>query len=255
MRPLVAFLAASLGAATASAEEPPVIPRDLGPSAVHSRLGVEETASRLAVRGETVRSLSSSPVGEWAFLDSVSLRARVPFHVLDAGGQTRAGPGDTELRIRWRALASPPFQGSVGLALTLPTGSNSRGLGGGNVKLLTYATAGRQIGDAVLFVALADSVAFGTAPAPDLTDPDSDHEIRYDLGAIYSIARWISPGLVINGITVLERQNRGDTLVAASPQLVVVPATNLRVTLLGSLPVAGPRRFDERVTLSAYYIF
>jgi mono/diheme cytochrome c family protein len=174
-------------------------------------------------------------------------------HYLDLhpeGGQPASGLGDTDLAIN-RVVAfsaADRWLASVGLELSLPTGSESRGLGSGEVAWEPFVRAGwdwHQVviqGDVIL-------------EFPQKT-ADVNSLIVYNL----AVGRYfqpdprlqITPMVELNSETSLDGPGRGDTKSAVLPQLRVLWLL-WSIGIGVEVPITGPRDFDVRPMFDITY--
>jgi hypothetical protein len=156
-------------------------------------------------------------------------------------GPSTAGPGDLELESKVMLFASPDRRTllTAGLALTLPTGSGRRGLGG-RTALEPFAALGVIAGE---FLIVSDVGYVATFEGPEAG--------RRRLHASLAVGRPVGPRVLpLLALTTEYTIHGADGRV----ELYLTPGVNVRIlprATLGlgiQLPVTGARAFDQ-----AYY--
>jgi len=212
----------------------PVIEHELEMRTVHrTRRNGGETVTSLAVEGPILP--------RWGVSLSIPLAFNEP-----RDGAVVAGAGDFELESKAILSASPDGRllMTAGLALTLPTGSARRGLGG-QTALEPFAAVG-LIADRLLIV--SDIGYIMTVGGPDR----DERRIHATLAVARPIGRRFIPLLALTAASTLEAGNasrRGGVEVYVTPGINVrLPRATLGLGV--QLPVAGTRTLDHTVVLS-----
>ena len=222
----------------------------LFPGAGRVRAGVEaEAAGFRNVEGRDGNYVSTTPRVEWVPERAVSLRLRVPLYALSLLGEDgiRAGLGDAEMRLRFRLRTREPLLVSAGWSMQLPTGSARDGIGGGALQVSPFVTAGYRFANTVLFATAADALTLASAHArkrPDYVDPSTNDELRWTAGSIVYFSDAIAASLALSGITILEGDTPGRTLLTGGLQAGVQPSEEWRVVLGAQAPIFGDHRFE-----------
>jgi hypothetical protein len=224
------------------------------------RGGGEMETSAFRVDGR--RGSYASAIGrfEWAPINELGLRARVPVYslALEGEGGTRDGLGDVELRLRLQLLRRDPLRITGGWVNQLPTGARHAGLGEGALQMTPFVSVGYKVDRTVFYLTLADTVSVAGPHQQrfsNYVDPGTDHELRTTLGAIYSITDLVSASLVVTNTTILTSVDRGRSLMTGAMQLGTQPDRRLRLILAQQLPLAGEERFSWKLNAAATFAF
>lgn len=187
-------------------------------------------------------------------------------------GETESGLGDAAIAPRALLVETDRFLLSGNLEITFPTGSESRGLGGGEVAIapsvstwldlgnwVTFSTQvgtehGTESGDSELFYAAALTYSFrGPALFPGHADVHAGHAHGY--GASHFPPGLTSVILEYTGRTALSGddadRSTGEVLFGLSHVLT----ENLEIRGAYQLPVGGVRDIDYGYVLSVIYHF
>ena len=203
-------------------------------------------------RGYTVglSSLQYAPVPSFGIKLSIPLAVRDPRD----SEPTVAGISDVGLMLKYAPLILPAqqFVLSGGVALTFPTGSERRDLGG-QLAVAPFLAAGKGLGP----FSLQADVAYRwqlNRPRPiepeeegdEAVRPHKEHGVTANLTATYSPVKWLALLLELNSVTLL---HRGEPLTERvqlylTPGVSLEPAEgwNLRAGI--HLPVTSAREVD-----------
>lgn len=202
---------------------------------IESEIELRTVHERRRDRRETMASLAVEVpiVPRWALSLSMPLAFSEPRE-----GASTGGAGDLELESKAMIWASPDQRAllTVGLALTLPTGSERRGLGG-RTALEPFAAAGFAAGD-VLIVSDVGYVV------PLDGRKGDDGRLRASVAVAHPLGPRVLPLLALTGARSF---TGGDGRV----ELYVSPGVNVRLhprATLGlglQLPLTGARGFDQ----------
>jgi mono/diheme cytochrome c family protein len=165
-------------------------------------------------------------------------------------GPTESGLGDTSLSVKRVVAFSPRYRtlASVGMELTLPTGSNRRGLGDGSVAFEPNLRAGVDWKQIVM--QLAGALAFSTRSS----NINSLAQLNVAIGRYYSPdpRLQITPMIEFNTITRISGPATGETKSAILPQIRV----KWLVWALGvgvQVPITHARDFEVRPMFDVVY--
>jgi hypothetical protein len=211
----------------------PVIEREIEIRGVHeaSRDG-RETVTSMAIEGPILP--------RWG----VSLTMPLAFGDPRAGAST-AGAGDLELesKVIFSASADGRALAAAGLGLTLPTGSERRGLGG-QTALEPFAVVGLAAGD-LLIVSDFGYVMTIAGPHRD------ERRIHGTLALAHPVGQRLLPLLALTAASTLENRNGRAVSQRGRLELYVTPGMNVRVLPRATLgfgvqvPVTGTRVLDH----------
>lgn len=201
--------------------------------------------------------------GEVAIHERLSLSARVPWtYVRLADGRGALGLGDIEASAKAKVFATEHggFMLSAGLGTGLPTGDPQVGIGSGHTEIAPFVAASTQpnswlVLDAI--VAQKWSVSGRDDAGEPLDDaneqhgslvaPHADNETLAQVGVS---TVWRSWYLRTSAIGVVAHRSEMDGLDAAVDLGFAVPG-KFRISVGGSVPVAGSRRFDWQSRVAA----
>ncbi|HUQ97925.1 MAG TPA: hypothetical protein VM166_00640 [Gemmatimonadaceae bacterium] len=193
--------------------------------------------------------------GEYAFNQSVSIEANIPFSSVSASGHRTSAIGSGEIALKLASYAAAEkgmlFGGGVGLGV--PTGSDEKGIGSGHlVEVEPYLDFGYMHAktEFVTFV----SYSFTTRRK-------TGEEEERSLGAAASVLYHVSPRLE----SLIEIETRRFlALEGPDAQLVNAGAgvkyhlsrfRKLVVGLGGRIPLTAEREFQSEIVASALYHF
>jgi len=186
----------------------------------------------------------------WALNNRVELVAAMPYLWLRAtdGSGTESGFGDLELAVNFLAFNGERMKLKVGLAVTLPTGSESRGLSDGHTILeptafwlLDFGHGWVMQGEAALELPLS-------------TD-NVENLFRYGVGIgkiclatqHWTCFRWLTPVVEFNGLTTLNGPESGRTVIDVTPGLRWIVRERDGVGFGVSFPITGSKEFDWQI--------
>ena len=165
-------------------------------------------------------------------------------------GGSESGIGDTSISIR-HVVAWDPVKlwlASVGLEVSLPTGSKTRGLGAGEVVWEPFVRAGWDWHHVVLQTAL-------TMVLPTETS-NTNAAFEYDvaIGRYFQPnPRWqITPMVEVNSETRMTGAAKGETISTVTPE-VRVKWLKVSAGFGVQVPITGPRDFDIRPLFDVVY--
>ncbi len=252
MRSFCALVAASLLFPAASAlaqEEPdieffypvvtrrPVIEREL-------ELRVEHEKSRDKRETETAAAIELPPLPRW------QIELEIPVVVTDPrDGPSAAGFGDLTIENKFLLWKSVEHRALVaaGFELTLPSGSESRGLGG-EAAVEPFASAGIALGPFDLLGSVAYEWNLNSH-----VEGQREQELSANLALGYPASRWFTPFLELDSVTRTsgtEEEAEDAPTLRDRVQLYLTPGFNVRplpgVTFRAGvqLPVTGAHEFD-----------
>ena len=226
-----------------------------------TRVRVESLWASFDLGGTKGDFLGVAARGDLRLSRIVGFRIEAPVYTLHLDGQsTVTGVGDIELRTRMLLYDAHDWRLSAGFSDQLPTGKANLGVGQGANQLTPFATGGYRSGRLVVYGLVADAIVIRARDAAtpnviDYVDPSSDHELRYTLGTVIDVSKSFYANLAVTGITVLVPSEVGRTLATGGGSVGIVPSARWKLVVGLQLPLAGERRFDERVLFGAYYTF
>lgn len=205
--------------------------------------------------------------GEVAIHDRLSLSARVPWtHVRLVDGRGAVGLGDIEASAKAKLFATEHggLILSAGLGTGLPTGDPTVGIGSGHTEIAPFVAAATQpISWLVLDAIVAQKWSVGGGNVADeprddpgeqhgaLIAPHADNETIAQAGVA---AVWRSWYLRTSAMGIVAHRSPMDGLDAALDLGFAVPG-RFRVSVGGSVPVTGSRRFDWQSRVAAAFQF
>ena len=201
---------------------------------------------------------------QYAWGTTLGLKLVVPFAVIEPrdAGPTVAGPGDVQFIAKYTPVVSREHFFALGgaIKLTLPSGSESRGLGG-TLELAPGLLAGKawRLGDTIL--ALQADTFYGwqlDRPAPVETEsgsasPDREQRLTANLTTAVAAIRWLTAILEVNTVTVIA----GDPGLRGRVQMYLTPGASLEPGARWSfrvgvqVPLTSARDHDYNVTFLA----
>lgn len=196
---------------------------------------------------------------EAAVHERISIGARVPWtHIRLSDGRGALGLGDVETTLKGRLLSSDHgFILSAGLGGGFPTGEPRVGIGSGHYEVSPFlAASGQPLSWLVADVLATQKWSVGGtadegAQHGALIAPHADTETLARLGLSVVWRRWY---LRTSTTAVVAHQSNMDGIDAAVDLGFAVPG-RIRVSLGGSIPLTGSRRFDWLSRLAAAYQF
>jgi hypothetical protein len=214
-----------------------------------------------ASESETERAYELAPSFQYAPVPSFGVKLVVPLVGLDPRGPEDAtgGIGDVGLVVKYAPLVFPAKQLAVagGIRLTLPTGSEERGLGG-TFDVGPFVAVGKGFGPLSV---QADAGYRWQLDRPPPIEPDEEGGERLkahkEHGATANLAVTFSPitrlGLILelNSVTRVGGEN-DDRLnervqLYLTPGLAVEPAEGWNLRAGVQLPLTSARQFDYNV--------
>lgn len=203
----------------------------------------------------TEKTYELAPSFQWSPIPSFGLKLVVPLDVVDPRGPepTTGGIGDVGLLVKYAPLILPEQQLAVGggIRLTLPTGSERRGLGG-TFDVGPFVAVGKGFGPLTLQADAGYAWQLNDPAAPDEEGGESLPGHR-EHGATANLAATLSPmermGLILELNSVMRVDGEDDGL-NERVQLYLTPGMavelgegwNLRAGI--QLPLTGARQFD-----------
>ncbi len=212
--------------------------------------------------GETVRLTHARKL--WA------LSASVPFYSLFTHDDSAAGLGDASVSAQVRVLGDGSQSGLwVGGAFEFPTGNADKRLGNGHVEILpaVYGAWAVRPSWTILRATVADAFSIDTGHHEhedghadhehqgSLTQPHTDHELRYSVGFLQYLVKDLFVELAGTGVTVLESDATGETLGWGNVTAGVVATRGWIITGGYSHPLFGDHRFESKVTFASQVLF
>jgi Putative MetA-pathway of phenol degradation len=201
---------------------------------------------------------------QYAWGTTFGLKLVVPFAVIEprGDGPSVAGPADVQLLAKYAPLVSHEHLFALGAAvkLTVPTGSEPRGLGG-TLALAPGLLAGkaRRLGDAIL--ALQADAFYSwqlNTPARIETEsgsssPDREQRLTADLTAALAPIRWLTAILEVNTATVIAGDPglRGRVQLYLTPGVSLEPAARWSLRVGVQVPLTSARELDYNVIFLA----
>lgn len=213
-----------------------------------------------ASKSDTERTYELAPSFQYAPIPSFGLKLVVPAVGRDPRGPEPAtgGLGDVGLVAKYAPLILPAHQLAVaaGIKLTLPTGSNRRGLGG-TFDIAPFVAAGKGFGP----LSVQADAGYGwqlNQPQPIEPDEEAGERLKAhkEHGATANVAVTFSPierlGLILelNSVTRVGGEDDGlkeRVQLYLTPGLAVEPAGGWNLRAGVQLPVSSARQFDYNV--------
>lgn len=201
---------------------------------------------------------------QYAWGNTLGLKLVVPFAVIEprGDGPTLAGPGDVQLLAKSAPLVSHEHLVALGgaLKLTLPSGSEARGLGG-TLALAPGFLAGKawRLGDRIL--ALQADAFYSwqlNRPASIETEsgsssPDRDQRFTANLTVAHAPLPWLTGILEVNTIAVIagDPELRGRFQMYLTPGVSLEPAAGWSFRAGVQVPLTRARELDYNVIFLA----
>ncbi len=183
---------------------------------------------------------------QYGWRNTLGVKLVVPFTIIHPreDGPSAGGPGDIELLLKYAPIVSAKhlFALGTGVKLTLPSGSESRGLGGTfAVAPAVFAGKAWKLGDTDLSL---QGDAFYSCQLNDT--PDREQRFSANLTTAAAPLRWLTGLLELNTVTITEGDHalRGRVQLYLTPGLAVEPAPGWNVRAGVQLPVTSAREFD-----------
>jgi hypothetical protein len=201
---------------------------------------------------------------QYAPVSTFSLKLFVPFAVIDPrdDGPTVGGPGDLQALAKYAPLRSHEHLFALGGAvrLTLPSGSESRGLGG-TLALAPGLLAGKAWRLGSTIVALQADLFYSwqlNQPAPIETDsgsssPDREQQLTANLTAALAAVSWLTAIVELNSVTVIAGDPglRERLQLYLTPGVAVEPVPTWSVRAGVQVPLTSARQSDYNVFVFA----
>lgn len=244
----------------------------------------EATAGSVGMEGETAHYLGTALHAELLPLPYLSLGVSVPYVFASLPDDNTTVQGLSDVTLEAAAALWKRHDGGLelwaGSQLELPTGDETKHLGGGHVAALPYASlqgrygpyfahlrSGLRIGInaeahheepglAAKTVAKIDGTEHEHAEEfhGSITDPHADTEWVYRAGLERSLNRFWSVGLSANGQTVIGSDASGETFISCMPETLQHWSHNLVTQLNAELPLLSKERFDWRIGLGVSWL-
>lgn len=216
-----------------------------------------------ASKSETERTYELALSFQYAPVPSFGVKLVVPLVGVDPRGPENAmgGVGDIGLVLKYAPLTLPALQLAVagGIRLTLPTGSEERGLGG-TFDVGPFVAVGKGFGP----VSLQADAGYGwqlNQPPPIEPDEEGGEQLKAhkEHGATANVAATFSPitrlGLILELNSVTRVGGENDDRLNERVQLYLTPGAavepaegwNLRAGV--QLPLTSARQFDYNVVV------
>jgi hypothetical protein len=184
---------------------------------------------------------------EWVILPRWQVEIEFPLVILDPDeGSTKTGLGDIEIDNKVQIFKSVEYRLLVatGVELKVPSGSESRGLGG-ELAVEPYLTAGIALGP---FDLLAE-VAYEW-----VIEPEREEELSTGLALGYPAWRWFVPFVELRTVTPTRGEDhRTQAYVVPGFDVKPYPGITLRVGV--QVPVTTAKEFDYQVRAAAVWEF
>ena len=184
---------------------------------------------------------------EWVILPRWQVEIEFPLVIPDPHeGSTEAGLGDIELDSKVQIFKSVEYRLLVatGVELKVPSGSESRGLGG-ELAVEPYITAGIALGP---FDLLAE-VAYEW-----VIQPEREEKLSTGLALGYPAWRWLIPFAELRTLTPTRGEDhRTQAYVVPGFNVKPYPGVTLRMGV--QLPVTSAKEFDYQVRAAAVWEF
>ncbi len=188
------------------------------------------------------------------FNNRLAAVVNVPYSFLNPDvGPSRNGFGDMSFGVQWLAFNGYCSQLSAGLGINVPTGDADRGLGEGAASLepslLWYHDLGQGNGLQAQF-----------AIKSPLAVRNPENEFSYNIGYSHTCAgmkdsrmfHWLSPLIELNGSTLLNGANYGQTVIDLTPGVRWFVGEENQMGVGVSFPISGEK--DERYETIVSYI-
>lgn len=204
------------------------------------------------------KQIETSAAIEWLPLPRWEIELEIPVVVnLEQGGPSTAGFGDVEIEnkfLLWRSVEHR-FLFSGGFELKLPSGSQSRGLGG-EFAVEPFFTAAIAIGP----FDLIGSVAYEWNLNANVKGPHPQ-EFSANLALGWPVSRWFTPFVEVNTVTQTVGVSDEDANLLHRVQVYLTPGLNFKplpgttVRVGVQLPVTSARQFDYAVHAGVVWEF
>lgn len=209
-----------------------------------------------ASRTGTGRWLGLALRGEAVLGAGFSVRARVPFYVLDAQ-RVRAGLGDAGLAVKYSTRLRPGGpELSAGLSAEAPTGDARAGLGSGHVSLAPVVALTAPVGpvgtrlEIAYLAALGSGHGSGAALPPSIGDHDPrEVDATFVAGWRFGRGLWLR-GAITGALSLESGPDRVGSRISVLPGILWRTG---RVALLATaeVPLTSARTTDLALTLSS----
>jgi hypothetical protein len=201
---------------------------------------------------------------EWAFTRRLGVAVEVPYvHIDPPGESSEQGFGDIAIAPRALLVETEPFLLSLNLEVVIPTGQESRGLGGGEAALAPSLSTWIDLG---CWITLQGQV--GTETGLE----SSDTEFFYKANLTWTIRgpalydpgqgpiHGVPPGLVsafveYSGRTIWKGEDDGDSTGECLFGLSYQVTSTLEVRGGYEIPVGGPQEIDRSFFFGALFHF
>ncbi len=190
---------------------------------------------------------------EYAFHPSFSVEIVGPYAFVSPDvGPGENGGGNVELALKFAnfAFAQRGLLLGYGLALGMPTGDETKGIGSGHLwEIEPFLSMGIAAGN----LELVNLTRFGIPTNQDVGE-EVETEIHYDFAALYHFNARLQGLLELNGAVGLSGDEAGQGIVSISPGIKFAPLAvrALFVGVGGSFPL-GDEVLDARLKLSFFY--
>lgn len=197
------------------------------------------------------REIETAGAIEWPILPRWQVELEIPVVVNDPrDGPSAAGFGDITIEnkvLLWKSVEHPLLV-SGGFELTLPSGSESRDLGG-ELNVEPFLAAGIALGP----FDLLGSVAYEWNLNADVRGP-REQELTANVALGYPMSRWFTPFLELDTVTRItgpheenEPELTGRVQIHLTPGFNVRPLPGMTFRAGVELPVTSAREFDYAV--------
>jgi hypothetical protein len=193
------------------------------------------------------RQIELAAALEWVILPRWQVEIEFPLTILDPDhGSTTSGLGDIEIDNKVLLYKSVEYRLLVaaGVELKVPSGSESRGLGG-EFAVEPYLTAGIAVGP---FDVLAE-IAYEW-----VIDPEREEELSTGLAVGYPAWRWFIPFVELRTVTPTRGEDHR-TQVYVVPGFDLKPYPGITLHLGVQLPATSAMEFDYQVRFAGVWEF
>ena len=193
---------------------------------------------------------------EYAFHPSFSVELGIPYTIIDPEEESsEANINNIEIGLKFAnyAFAEQRLLLGYGIEFGLPTGNDEEGIGSDHIfEVEPFLSLGYKAGG----FELVGFVFFGI-PTNQEEDEEVETELSYIFSVLYDFSRKIKGLLELDGETVLNGEEEGETVVNLSPGILLEPfgVHNIHVGLGASFPISDRKKFDYGINTSVFYHF
>jgi hypothetical protein len=198
-------------------------------------------------KNEEGRQVELAAALEWVILPRWQVEIEFPLVILDPDqGSTIGGLGDIEIDNKVQIFKSVEYRLLVagGVELKVPSGSESRGLGG-ELAVEPYITAGIALGPFDLLAEIAYEWVI---------DPAREEELSTGLALGYPAWRWFIPFVELRTVTPTRGEDHR-TQAYVVPGFDVKPYAGITLRMGVQLPVTDAKEFDYQVRFAGVWEF